>query len=40
MYAALRALIGDAGAVSAYEFHLQMVQRINVGETVFDRPRQ
>jgi hypothetical protein len=40
MYAALRALIGDAGAVTAYEFDLQMVQRIDVGKPVFDRPRQ
>ena len=40
MDAALRAFIGDAGAVTAYEFDLQMVQRINVRKTVFDGPGQ
>jgi hypothetical protein len=29
-----------AGAVAAREFHLQVVQRIQVREAVFDRPRQ
>lgn len=40
MDAALGSLIGDACAVTAYEFDLQMVQRINVGKAVFDGPRQ
>ena len=40
MYAALRTVIRDAGTVTAYEFDLQMVQRVNIGKTVFDRPRQ
>ena len=36
MDAALGSLIGDACAVTAYEFDLQMVQRIDVGKTVLD----
>ena len=40
MDAALRPLIGDAGTVTPYQLHLQMVQGIDVGKTVFDGTRQ
>jgi len=40
VYAALRPFIGDAGAVAANQFHLQMVQRVNIGKTVLDGARQ
>ena len=36
MDAALRPLISNTRAVSAYEFDLQMVQRIDIGKAVFD----
>ena len=36
MDTSLGSLIGDACAVTAYEFDLQMVQRIDVGKTVLD----
>ena len=40
MDAALRPLISNACAVASYQLHLQMVQRVDVGESVFDRARQ
>ena len=40
MYAALGPLIGLAGAVAAYQFDLQMVQGVDVGEAVAHRALQ
>ena len=40
MDAALCALVGDTGTVAAYEFDLQVVQRIDIGKAVFDGPGQ